>query len=177
MLDAIQRLSRNIKRRSSSRGSAHGRAQGKTLRLIAQNDGIRANDLAKMLDIRPPSLTQKLNKLEEDGNIRRERDLRDARVIRLYITEIGKESLRRRDLERDRVTRDFCDCLTPEEKALFCRLCGRLSDNLEAICQQEKEMYELPNVVPFYHEAAMEEHTEPEGDKKEGAIESEAHTG
>ncbi|MDY3954534.1 MAG: MarR family transcriptional regulator [Anaerovoracaceae bacterium] len=157
ILDTILRLNRNIKRRAAARGGVNGKAQGKTLLLIAQNDGIRSSDLARLLDIRPPSLTQKLNKLEEDGNIKRMCDVHDARVIRLYITEAGKEILRRRDLGKERVTKDFSDCLTSEEKALFCEFCDRLSNNLEAISRQEKEALEFPNVVSFYPTADLNE--------------------
>ena len=141
VLDAIQRLGRNIKRRSSVlTPDTHGRAQGKTLRLIEQNNGIRANELAEMLDIRPSSLTQKLDKLEEDGNIRCVRDRRDARVVRIYITDMGQEALEVREKEREQITRDFSDCLSEEEKEFFCALCDRLSDNLERIREEEKAL-------------------------------------
>ena len=138
VLDAIQHLVRNIKRRSSSlTPDSHARAQGKTLRLIEQYDGMRANELAEMLDIRPSSLTQKLDKLEAGGNIRRVRDRRDARVVRIYITEHGRYSLELR--KKDKI-RDFSDCLTEEEKEFFCELCNRLSDNLERIREEEKAL-------------------------------------
>ncbi|MEG1583887.1 MAG: MarR family transcriptional regulator [Anaerovorax sp.] len=143
VLDAIQRLGRNIKRYSTnSNGDAHGRGQGKTLRLIAQNQGIRANELAKLLDIRPSSLTQKLDKLEADGNIARVRDRRDARVVKLYLTEEGERTLAFRQKEREKITKDFSDCLSKEEKQLFCSLCDRLSQNFEEMREEEKRQQE-----------------------------------
>lgn len=141
VLDAIQRLGRNIKRYSTnSNPDGQGRGQGKTLRIIAQNEGIRANELAKILDIRPSSLTQKLDKLEADGNIRRIRDKRDARVVRLYLTKEGQETLEFRQKEREHITRDFTDCLSQEEKELFCQICDRLSCNFEEIREEEKRL-------------------------------------
>ncbi len=140
--DAIQRLGRNIKRKSSpTMPDTYGRAQGKTLRLIERNDGIVANDLALLLDIRPSSLTQKLNMLEQDGNIMRVRDRRDARVVHIHITEQGREALEMRDKERDKIKRDFSDCLSEDEKEMFCVLCDRLSDSLEKIREEERAMH------------------------------------
>ncbi|WP_027400396.1 MarR family transcriptional regulator [Anaerovorax odorimutans] len=142
VLESFQRLGRNIKRRiPPTMPNTHGRAQGKTLRLIEQNDGIRANELAILLDIRPSSLTQKLDKLEIDGNIKRIRDRRDARVVRIYITDEGREALEQRKKERQQIKQDFSDCLTEREKEIFCELCDRLSNNLERIREEEKALY------------------------------------
>lgn len=142
VLDSFQRLGRNIKRRASiTMPDTQGRAQGKTLRLIEEHDGIRANELAVLLDIRPSSLTQKLDKLEADGNIQRIRDRRDARVVRIYITEQGVEALEQRKRDREQIKQDFSDCLTEEEKKIFCELCDRLSNNLERIREEEKALH------------------------------------
>jgi DNA-binding MarR family transcriptional regulator len=142
ILDAFQRLNRNIKRRYSFiNPGSHGRAQGKTLRLIEKNEGIRANELATLLDIRPSSLTQKLDKLESDGNIRRTRDKHDARVVRIYITDKGKGALTLREKEKEKITEDFSDCLSKDEKAIFIELCNRLSDNLENIYEEQKALH------------------------------------
>ena len=141
ILDAFLRLGRNIKRKPSSMPDTHGRAHGKTLRLIEQNDGIVANDLAVLLDIRPSSLTQKLNILELDGNIRRVRDRRDARVVHIYITQQGREALVLRNKEYEKIKHDFSDCLSEEEKKIFCELCNRLSDSLEKSREEEKNLH------------------------------------
>lgn len=142
ILDSFQRLGRNIKRRASiTMPDTQGRAQGKTLRLIEEHDGIRANELAVLLDIRPSSLTQKLDKLEADGNIQRIRDRRDARVVRIYITEQGLEALEQRKRDREQIKQDFSDCLTEAEKKIFCELCDRLSNNLERIREEEKALH------------------------------------
>ncbi len=159
ILDTIQRLERNIKRKSSpTMPDTYGRSNGKTLRLIEKNDGIVANDLALLLDIRPSSLTHKLNMLEQDGNIRRVRDRRDARIVHIYITDKGREALVIRDQERELIKRDFSDCLSEEEKEMFCEICNRLSDSLEKIREENKALH--ADIVILNNEKQNQEETE-----------------
>lgn len=161
VLDAIQHLGRSIKRRGAKLNPAsHGRAQGKTLRFIADNDGIKASQLADMLDIRPASLTQKLDRLEADGNIRRVRDINDARVVRLHITKEGLGAIERRELEKEKLTEDFSDCLSDAERKLFCEFCNRLSNNIERIEKIERVARARGGVVSLRKEKDPEFETD-----------------
>ena len=130
--DAIQRLSRNMTRKTAQ-SPYGGRGEGKTMRFIEANEGICVNELATLLDIRMPSLSEKLDKLEIDGNIRRIRDKRDARVVRIFITPKGRDVLEVRNRERTSFKEEFTDCLSEAEKKIFCQICNRLSDNLERL--------------------------------------------
>jgi len=140
ILDSFQRLHRAIKRRSALiNPESYGRSQGRVLRLIAANDGINASDLANLLEIKPPSLTVKLKKLEADGNIIRRKDEIDNRFTYIHITQKGYAAINRRDDDKKTVKQDFSDCLTPDEKILFCDMCDRLSANLNRILDEEKK--------------------------------------
>lgn len=140
ILDSFQRLNRAVKRRSALiNPESFGRSQGRVLRIIAANDGINASDLANLLEIKPPSLTVKLKKLEADGNIVRRKDEIDNRFTYIHITQKGYAAINRRDDEKKIVKQDFSDCLTPEEKAMFCDMCDRLSANLNRILDEEKK--------------------------------------
>ncbi|MBQ9992533.1 MAG: MarR family transcriptional regulator [Firmicutes bacterium] len=140
ILDSFQRLHRAIKRRSALiNPESYGRSQGRVLRLIAANDGINASDLANLLEIKPPSLTVKLKKLEADGNIIRRKDEIDNRFTYIHITQKGYAAINRRDEDKKTVKQDFSDCLSAEEKILFCEMCDRLSANLNRILDEEKQ--------------------------------------
>lgn len=142
LIEEIQRLNRNYSRRPAKlRAGTDGRAQGRTLKLISEHEGLTANELAVMMDMRAASITDKLNKLEVDGNIYRKRDMKDARFVRLYTTEKGRKALEKRKEENKNISRDFSNCLTEEEKALFIDMCQRLNKNLERIRQEELEEY------------------------------------
>lgn len=140
LLDAFQRLSRAFQRRPQSlRADTAGRAQGRTLKAVANNNGITASKLAAMLEIRQASLTAKIGRLEADGNVRRVRDKKDARLVRIFITDKGRKALAARIREDKKVAQSFSDCLSEEEIALFIDICQRLTDNVERISQEEKE--------------------------------------
>lgn len=141
MFEALKRLNRNVKRRTGnmSKGSCE-RGRGSTLKAIKNNDGIRSTDLAKLLDIRPPSLTEKLRKLEADGLIIRFRDRHDARIIRIYITALGKKALLEKDESLIQLRKDFSEALDMEEQNLFCEFCHRISDLLEYKCRRDMEL-------------------------------------
>lgn len=138
VLDSFQKLNRVIKRRSALVSpDNYGRSQGRVLRIIAAHNGINARDLANILEIKPPSLTVKLNKLEAEGYIMRRRDESDGRFVYIHIQPKGYEAISRRDEEKKNIRRDFTDCLTDEEKQQFCNYCERLSVNLAEILDEE----------------------------------------
>lgn len=140
ILDSFQKLNRAVKRRSALMNpDSYGRSQGRVLRIIAAHDGINASDLANLLEIRPPSLTAKLKKLEADGNIIRCKNENDSRFTYVRITPKGYAAINKRDEEKKTVRQDFADCLTQEERALFCDMCERLSVNLNRILDEEKQ--------------------------------------
>lgn len=144
IVNSLQKLNRLMQRYSSKvNPNSQGRAQGRVLRVVFENDGIIAKELAAILDIRPSSLTDKLDKLEEDGNLVRVRDRRDMRIVRIYITDRGKEVIARRAKEKGVVKKEFSDCLTQEEKDLFCNLCTKMSNSLKEIIQEEAERSNL----------------------------------
>jgi len=101
------------------------------MRLISANSGTSSHELAEMMDIRPSSLTEMLNKLEESGIVVRTRDEKDLRVVRVSITELGTEELKRHNEEK-RQARDFLtEGLSEEEQKTFCELCDRLVASAE----------------------------------------------
>lgn len=117
----------------------NGRGQGSVLRLIYENEGLYAKELAEMLDIRPASLTNKLDQLEADGNIKRVRDPKDMRLIRLYMTEHGVQTLDTRKQLVANNKYDFVDCLTPQERELFDELCEKLINGMEENYRQSQK--------------------------------------
>lgn len=83
------------------------------LDILAGEEGITSGVLAEILDIRPSSLTEILNKLESRGEIERREDPQDKRVKRLYITETGRGKIDQAQ-PKDR-SAEFFSGLTAEE--------------------------------------------------------------
>jgi DNA-binding MarR family transcriptional regulator len=61
------------------------------LGVLARRDGLSHRELAGRLGLTPATLTPVLDRLEEAGELRRERDPEDRRVVRLLITGAGRE--------------------------------------------------------------------------------------
>ncbi len=131
LFDAILKLNRSIKRCAAiSDPGSFGRGRGKILKTIAGLNGCTARELADYLDIRPPSLTSRLKPLEADHLIEKKRDPDDARIVRIYITDLGRDALKKRKNSKKNAEVDYCDSLSDEEKAQLIEYCNRLSAGL-----------------------------------------------
>ncbi|MCD7948357.1 MAG: MarR family transcriptional regulator [Oscillospiraceae bacterium] len=127
---------------------SNGRGHGRLLRLIANHDGILGKELALHMNISASTLSEKLNGLEEDGNIARVRDARDRRQVHIHLTPDGWTALRRREHGAKRQKELIASVMTEEEQALFCTQCRMLT---EALMQKTPEE-EAENVLSFYDE-------------------------
>jgi DNA-binding MarR family transcriptional regulator len=130
--EAVMRLARGLRRRPPfvpmEPRVSHGAMW--LLHALSSNEGISSRELAELLDMRPSSLTELLNRLEADGLIIREKDAQDMRVSHISLTEDGKKHLIDASAPWH-AHDDFSDILTQEETAVFLELCGKLSNGLE----------------------------------------------
>ena len=62
-------------------------------KLFAQN-GLTQSEIALQLSIQGATLTDMLQRMEEAGFVSRRRDAEDNRLVRVYLTEAGKEKER-----------------------------------------------------------------------------------
>jgi DNA-binding MarR family transcriptional regulator len=66
------------------------------LSVLLRSDGISQGEFAREYEVADPSrVTRTAQALEADGLIRRERAPEDNRVVRMYLTDEGREALRR----------------------------------------------------------------------------------
>ena len=80
------RLCENIvKRTKNPKYKGHGRI----LSFLANGKKLTQSELADALEIRPQSLTRVLLEMEEDGQIIRQRDESDHRIVKVQRTEKG----------------------------------------------------------------------------------------
>ena len=100
LLDALDQLSRHINRqiyRQNHRRMAMGHGQGRLLRLLAQEGSMTQAALSERAQLRPPTVAELLEKLENAGMIARARDTEDRRRMIVSVTARGRseiESLR-----------------------------------------------------------------------------------
>ncbi len=67
------------------------RSHGVIICEVGAQEGISQTELADKLKVRTASMTYNIKQLEELGWIHRERDAEDQRLVRVYLTERGKQ--------------------------------------------------------------------------------------
>lgn len=86
-------LSRGIKARVDAALSQHGVRVGQefVLRELWREDGLTPGELAKRIGVETPTVTRAVQRMEAAGLARREPDPEDARLVRVRLTERGRE--------------------------------------------------------------------------------------
>ncbi len=130
VMDSLYRLARNLRRRPSD-PSHPSRAYMKVLRILTRQGNLRARELSDALGVRPPSLSELLNKMEKEEIIVRNKDREDMRVTRVTITGKGREILEQHKDRRRKEDKKLEEWLTPAEREVFCQICDKLSQRLE----------------------------------------------
>ena len=155
VFDSLYRLIRQLRRyegqdrpRSSreQRRGGHRRdrdrssfSEGRLMHLLLANDGMSARELAEQIDIRPPSLTPILERLELRGEIVRIRDEKDSRVWRISLTDEGRQQIKRRAAFGGSQLAEVENCLTEEERKTFIALCEKLGNRLIELAEPDSE--------------------------------------
>ena len=87
--------------------------QAGVLFVLGQKDGALIGEIADALDIVPSAMTGLATRMERAGFIRRKRDDRDSRALRLYLTPAGrdvrKQATARAQALNARLTEGFSD--------------------------------------------------------------------
>jgi len=69
------------------------RGQPAVLKKLGRKDGITQTELAEKLEITQATLTRLLTRVETSGLIERQRDSKDSRCSRIFLTKNGKNKL------------------------------------------------------------------------------------
>lgn len=130
---SIGKLSNKIRRRIdafASKGEFSG-AQGRVLHFIlAQNDDIFQKDIEEEYGLRPPTATELLKKMEQNGLIRREVTSYDGRLKRIIASEKALKYKETVVHDLAGLEAELTHGLTPEELETFFRVVEKMTDNL-----------------------------------------------
>ena len=110
--------------------------QGRILTALRRMNTVSQKELGFILDIRPQSLGELLQKLESNGYIERKRSPTDKRALIVELTEKGESfQLRKPDYEEL-----FADLSDPEREILRKALL-KIGDRLERLISKEDEEF------------------------------------
>jgi DNA-binding MarR family transcriptional regulator len=108
------------------------RAQVNVLcRLFAQ-DGMTQSEIAEQLSVQGATITNMLQRMEEAGLVTRRRDPEDNRLVRVYLTEMGRQQERAISEQATRVEQSVFEGISAEERAVLRRMMKRMLDNMES---------------------------------------------
>ena len=131
IIDIILSLSRSFRRNQQMRQEI-SIGKFKILKILNNEGTMRTSDLAELLNIRPPSLTEKLVKMEEHGYINREKDKIDSRITLISLTSKGTRALTSKKEDYDEIEKRLQNVLTIKEQQEFSQICAKLIQFFEA---------------------------------------------
>ncbi len=102
------------------------------LTLIAANPGISQGALARVHRLDKSTLSPAVDKLAQDGLIRRERALADRRFYTLNLTDEGVRMLERTIAMVERQERAMAEAIEPAEAAILIDMLRRVAEALDS---------------------------------------------
>ncbi|TET38437.1 MAG: MarR family transcriptional regulator [Planctomycetota bacterium] len=104
------------------------RGQGQVLRILGRTGVASQSELAGMMQISPPTLTNMLKSMERNGLVKRVRDTGDDRVVRVELTKLGR---------RNRIKAD--DIMFEIEKEITADIKGRDLESLHRLLRKIRD--------------------------------------
>lgn len=117
--------------RDRGRKGEQRRGQARVLTMISMKEGINQKDLAFLLGIRPQTLGELLQKLEERGLVERAKSETDGRAIEVTLTEAGRAHAAEIAERRALAAADIFAALSDDEKDQLNTILDKLGTELD----------------------------------------------
>lgn len=117
--------------RAFEREAGIGARKWYMLAMLAQEDGISQGEICQRFRVNPSRVTRVAKTLELEGLVRRERDPEDNRVVRLHLSEGGRELLQASRERRKRFDERIQSALGAEELEELKRTLGVLTEAMK----------------------------------------------
>ena len=136
LFSAFRRTAGQIRRdlyavRAGVGGADFERGQGRLMRLLLSRGGAAQAELAREMNIRPASLSELLQKLEQKNLVLREKNAQDKRVVNLRLTPEGKAQAQQLEAAKAAYAKRLFSALDAEESAQLAAILGKLDARLE----------------------------------------------
>jgi DNA-binding MarR family transcriptional regulator len=139
------------------------RAQGHLLGLLLVQDGLTQKELSSQLQIRPASLGELVDKLQQSGFVERRINEKDKRISNVYLTEEGRRSANEVMQARMELIDSIFSGLSEEEMNQLSTLMSKLiysieqnsGDNVEDLRKEHHGMMEdhdFPGGANFFND-------------------------
>ena len=115
------------------------RGQPPILMLLYKNDGMSQKERARALNLSPATMTVTLKRMEKAGLVLREMDEHDQRILRVHLSEKGREMCETGESRIGVVTAELLEGFTLEEQQQLNEYLGRIARNMERVVEKETE--------------------------------------
>lgn len=112
------------------RGMGAHAGQESVLEQLWCDDGLTPGDLARRIGVEVPTITRTTQRMEAAGLVRRVRDPDDARLVRITLTDRGRDLRERMPALLDAVAERALRGLSPAERQRLAALLVRVAENL-----------------------------------------------
>ena len=131
-LAVLTSVSRAVKTHLESQLLAYGVHAGQQfiLECLWREDGLTPGELAQRIGVETPTVTRAAQRMEVTGLVRRIPDPDDARLVRVYLTERGREVQTLLPALLHAATEEVLVGLKQEERTELVRLLKRVQKNL-----------------------------------------------
>ncbi|MBQ9003915.1 MAG: MarR family transcriptional regulator [Eggerthellaceae bacterium] len=109
----------------------HRRGQARVLTMVSMKEGINQKDLAFLLGVRPQTLGEMLQKLEERGLVARKRSESDGRAVEVTLTDEGRSRAAEIAEHRALAAADILAVLSEDEKEQLGSILDKLGAELD----------------------------------------------
>lgn len=108
------------------------RTQAIVLHRLFIQEGLTQSELAQLLGVQGATVTGILQRMEEAGFISRHRDPDDNRLVRICLTDLGREKERLITQQTDKLEKAIFSAFEADERAQLRRYLARALDNISA---------------------------------------------
>lgn len=130
LVNQIARLFQNRMRSYDLDGVMSQESARQIMRELAREDGCSQLDLVHRTHLKPPTVSVTLKRLESEGLVDRESDPTDQRVIRVFLSEQGREHNRTvRERLKD-LDAELMQGFSEEEAQQLLQFLARMRDNI-----------------------------------------------
>ncbi len=127
----VVRTARSMKKALDARLTKIGvtAVQYTVLNTLAQIDGLSLSEIGKRVFLDKPAITGLADRLENDGLVERQRNSKDRRVIKLYLSPKGRRLLGRMNDIVNSVDEELTSVLSSSELNTFREMLDRIWNN------------------------------------------------
>lgn len=100
------------------------------LLVLGNSEGLSQSEIAAHLLIKPSTLTVMIRRLMKNGLIERTKDPHDGRILRVYITDKGRQVLKEATQKFTQIEEETFAGFSPADKLKFDSLGLKIRDNL-----------------------------------------------